>query len=193
MHLWKLFPLVFSELCRRQEHCELLKPGVLVLLFSLRGGQDTCGCWKAITTVIICIFAPKLLALLWKFNLVKSWLLFMPRLNCSVFPWTLPNQQRVLERLLSRAQSSFIQMPVMRGCERNGWIRHSLLFVTAYVGLSKWPCDESSVLEEYLWKLFGTAITKRTFNCCDIKNHLSLFAQLCSYTWLAPFQLSAPA
>lgn len=177
MHLWKLFPLVFSELCRRQEHCELLKRGVLVLLFSLRGSQHTCGCRKAITTVIICILAPKLLALLWKFNLVKSWLLFMPRLNCSVFLWALPNQQHGLERLLSRVQSSFIQMHIMRGCERNGWVRHSLPFVTAYVRLSKWPYDESSVLEEYLWKLFGTTITKWIFNCCGIKHYLSLFAQ----------------
>lgn len=94
MHLWKLFPLVFSELCRRQEHCELLKPGVLVLLSSLTGSQHTCGCWKAITTVIICILLPKVV-LLWKFNLVKSWLLFVPILNCSVFPWALPNSSMV--------------------------------------------------------------------------------------------------
>lgn len=149
MHLWKLFPLVFSELCRRQEHCELLKPGVLVLLSSLTGSQHTCGCWKAITTVIICILLPKVV-LLWKFNLVKSWLLFVPILNCSVFPWALPNQQHGLERLLSRVQSSFIQMHIMRGCERNGWVRHSLSFVAAYVGLSKWPYDESSVLELFM-------------------------------------------
>lgn len=91
-------------------------------------------------------------------------------------------------------------MHTMRGCKKNSWVRHSLPFVTACMGLSKWPCDASPILVDYLRRLFGIGIR------LDKNKHLTVVIGRCvcppslkckqfllHYIWLAPFQLSVLA
>lgn len=88
----------------------------------------------------------------------------------------------------------------MRGCKKNNWVRHSLPFVTAYMGLSKWPCDASPILVDYLWRLFGIGIRLNknkhltvVIGRCVCPPSLKCKQFLLHYIWLAPFQLSVLA
>lgn len=91
-HLWKWLSVTFAE----AGTLWVFKPGVLVLSFRLSSVQHTYGYWKTIIIALIWVLVRKLLSLLWKFSLVKNWVVFMKSLNCSVFPQTLPSKQHAL-------------------------------------------------------------------------------------------------